>query len=139
MAEGLSLRAYQDGGGVWTIGFGHTRGVKPGDVCSLAQAEGWLDDDIQVALGDLDKHLSWWKVAPDPVRRGLLNMCFNLGYPRLSGFCEMLAAGERGDWDLMAVEALDSKWSEQVGDRSEFIAELFRSAGKANGTGTATA
>jgi lysozyme len=29
--EGCSLTSYQDSGGVWTIGWGHTTGVAPGD------------------------------------------------------------------------------------------------------------
>ena len=29
--EGLRLKAYQDAKGVWTIGYGHTAHVKPGD------------------------------------------------------------------------------------------------------------
>ena len=31
-SEGLRLQAYQDTGGVWTIGYGHTAGVNAGDV-----------------------------------------------------------------------------------------------------------
>ena len=27
--EGLRLEAYQDGAGIWTIGYGHTEGVRP--------------------------------------------------------------------------------------------------------------
>lgn len=30
---------------VWTIGFGHTAGVKEGDTCTLEQAEAWLEQD----------------------------------------------------------------------------------------------
>ena len=29
--EGIELQAYQDSVGVWTIGYGHTKGVKEGD------------------------------------------------------------------------------------------------------------
>lgn len=43
--EGCRLEAYQDSGGVWTIGFGHTAGVKRGDVCTVEQAEQWLGVD----------------------------------------------------------------------------------------------
>ncbi len=43
--EGLRLNAYQDSGGVWTIGYGHTGGVKPGDSISQAQAEQYLRQD----------------------------------------------------------------------------------------------
>ena len=48
--EGLRLNAYQDQGGVWTIGYGHTRDVKEGDTCSLAQARIWFDDDCSNLL-----------------------------------------------------------------------------------------
>ena len=47
--EGLRLEAYRDGGGVWTIGYGHTRGVKPGDVISRERAELLLDTDLAEA------------------------------------------------------------------------------------------
>jgi spore coat assembly protein SafA len=43
--EGLRLNAYQDSGGVWTIGYGHTGGVKPGDRITQAQAEQYLRQD----------------------------------------------------------------------------------------------
>lgn len=44
--EGLRLRAYQDAVGVWTIGYGTTRGVKPGQEISEAQAESLLKTDL---------------------------------------------------------------------------------------------
>ena len=44
--EGLRLRAYLCPGGVWTIGYGHTAGVKPGMVISEAQAEEYLKADL---------------------------------------------------------------------------------------------
>jgi len=39
------LVAYQDPGGVWTIGQGHTAGVKEGDTCTLAQSVAWFAED----------------------------------------------------------------------------------------------
>ena len=44
--EGLRLKAYLCPGGVWTIGYGHTAGVKPGKVISEAQAEEYLKADL---------------------------------------------------------------------------------------------
>ena len=44
--EGLRLKAYQCPGGVWTIGYGHTAGVKPGMVITKAQAEEYLKADL---------------------------------------------------------------------------------------------
>ncbi len=37
--EGLRLSSYVDSAGVWTIGYGHTGGVKMGDVITKEEAE----------------------------------------------------------------------------------------------------
>ncbi|WP_442786292.1 lysozyme [Leptothoe sp. PORK10 BA2] len=44
--EGLRLKAYQDAVGVWTIGYGTTRGVKPGQEITEAQAEALIKNDL---------------------------------------------------------------------------------------------
>lgn len=44
--EGLRLIAYQCQACVWTIGWGHTNGVKKGDQITITQAEHLLDDDL---------------------------------------------------------------------------------------------
>ncbi|MGV8002843.1 lysozyme [Photorhabdus temperata subsp. temperata] len=44
--EGCSLTAYRCPAGVWTIGYGHTCGVKPGDVVTDKQAEQFLLEDL---------------------------------------------------------------------------------------------
>ena len=44
--EALRLQAYKCPAGVWTIGYGHTKGVKPGMVITKAQAETLLRGDI---------------------------------------------------------------------------------------------
>lgn len=49
--EGLRLQAYRDGGGVWTIGYGHTKGVKEGDVITKEQADAFLAQDVMGAVG----------------------------------------------------------------------------------------
>lgn len=45
--EGLSLTAYEDAAGVWTIGYGHTKGVRPGDRISEWWAKELLKDDVE--------------------------------------------------------------------------------------------
>ncbi len=52
------LTAYPDTGGVWTIGFGHIRGVKPGDVCTAEKAREWLwleANEAEAAVGGFVK------------------------------------------------------------------------------------
>ena len=46
--EGLRLKAYLCPGGVWTIGYGHTAGVKPGMTITEEQAEQFLKEDLIV-------------------------------------------------------------------------------------------
>lgn len=45
--EGLRLQSYQDAVGVWTIGYGTTRGVTGGMSISKEQAERMLLQDVQ--------------------------------------------------------------------------------------------
>lgn len=47
--EGVRLQAYDDGVGIWTIGVGHTKGVKRGDTASDEQVDQWLSEDLQEA------------------------------------------------------------------------------------------
>lgn len=49
-SEGCRLEAYRDSGGVWTLGYGHTHGVKEGDTCTQEQADAWLVEDMQEAV-----------------------------------------------------------------------------------------
>jgi lysozyme len=56
--EGLKLEAYQDGGGVWTIGWGHTKTAQSGMKISRSEAERLLKEDlkwVEKAIKDLVK------------------------------------------------------------------------------------
>ncbi|MCE4058441.1 lysozyme [Pseudomonas sp. Au-Pse12] len=55
--EGCRLTAYQDGAGVWTICYGHTLGVKRGDVATVGQCMAWLQQDLQASISAVDKRL----------------------------------------------------------------------------------
>ena len=45
--EGCRLKAYLCPAGVWTIGYGHTQGVKPDMVINQLQAERFLRQDLK--------------------------------------------------------------------------------------------
>lgn len=122
--EGLRLKPYHCTAGKVTIGVG--RNLDDVGV-SKEEAYDMLDTDMQSVGHELDRNLDGWRTYPDGVALGLANMCFNLGWPRLSGFRKMLGAIEAGDYNRAADEALDSKWAKQVGPRADRIAQLFRS------------
>lgn len=44
--EGCKLTAYKCASGVWTIGYGHTAGVKQGQAITQAQADNYLKSDL---------------------------------------------------------------------------------------------
>lgn len=53
--EGDVLTAYQDQRGLWTIGYGHTAGVHPGQTISQQEAEQFLAEDIQIAANFVNR------------------------------------------------------------------------------------
>ena len=57
--EGCRLTAYQDAAGVWTIGYGHTKGVKPGDKISQYWADDCLRQDIEQVEAQIDELVSF--------------------------------------------------------------------------------
>ena len=121
--ESLRLKPYKDTVGKLTIGYGRNlddRGISGHEAVVL------LENDFLDALTETTVQFPWSRDLPVPQRRALVNMCFNLGLTRLSGFVKMLAALRTGDGKLAATEALDSKWAGQVGDRAERIATLYR-------------
>lgn len=78
--EGCRLTAYQDSAGVWTIGFGHTAGVIPGQVVTQEEADALLHADLVVAARALAA------ARPEPpqwrwswAEAALLDFTFNLG------------------------------------------------------------
>lgn len=85
--EGLELRAYQDVGGVWTIGWGHTRNVKAGDRITLEEAEEFLRidrDEFEQCVSRLvlDEILS---ILHDLQFDALVSLAYNIGCRALSG------------------------------------------------------
>jgi lysozyme len=57
-SEGFRNSAYQDTGGVWTIGYGHTKGVYQNMTCTQPQAQQWLVEDVQEAEGYVKQYVT---------------------------------------------------------------------------------
>lgn len=89
--EGLRLKAYQCSAGVWTIGYGHTSGVKEGDTCTNSQAEKWLESDVSTAekaVASYNSIYSWNQNEFD----ALTSFTFNCGSGNLK---KLLNSGSR--------------------------------------------
>jgi len=129
--EGVRLKPYTDTVGKLTIGIGRNlddRGI------SDDEADYMLANDIRMDEAELNRNAPRWTDLPELAQRGLANMCFNLGWPRLSGFRNMLQALQNGDYSRAADEALDSRWARQVGARAERIATQYRQSAGDSGT-----
>ena len=121
--EGVKLKPYLDSVGKLTIGIGRNiddRGI------TIEDAEYLCGNDIDICVQELDRELPWWRGLTETRQRALVNMCFNLGMPKLSTFVRTLNALEDGRWNDAADAALDSRWAAQVGTRAVRIATIFR-------------
>ena len=128
--EGCRLTAYQDTVGVWTIGYGHTGGVKKGDKITQKDADDLLlADTLQAAVDASSLPVGFDGL--NAVRQSvLINMCFNLGKTRLLAFKRTLLAIAIRDYDNAALYMLQSKWSKQVGNRSIRLAKMMKTGVK---------
>jgi|TARA_B110000902_G_scaffold28571_1_gene30958 lysozyme len=123
--EGSRLQMYQDSLGIWTIGVGHNiqeKGISP-KVMELM-----LDEDLEEAISELKRSVSFFSKMPQQVQEALVNLSFNMGIPRLMQFKKTLALLREGDFESAADELLDSRYAEQVGRRALEIADMIRTA-----------
>lgn len=126
--EGCKLIAYQDQGGVWTIGYGHTNGVKPGDTCTQNQAEQWLRQDIALAVWDVNTHVTV------PLNQAefdaLVDFAFNLGNDAfnrstllrlVNQYHIAQAAAEFAKWDHVGGTEVAGLLRRRLAERDEFL------------------
>lgn len=120
--EGKRALPYEDDVGKITIGIGRNltdNGLSEAEIYLL------LTNDIQDVEDDVSS-LDWFTPL-DPVRRLVIaDMCFNLGLKRLLGFKNMIVAIKVKDYEIAALEMIDSKWARQVGKRAYRLAHMMR-------------
>ena len=89
--EGCKLEAYQDSVGVWTIGYGHTKGVYKGMTISqddaeemleeeMKEYEGYIEEYVEVPLSqnEFDALVCWvYNLGPTNLRNSTLLMVLN--------------------------------------------------------------
>lgn len=122
--EGVRSHFYRCTSGLATIGVG--RCIEQGSLgLSDDEIDYLLENDIKRCKQELIA-FSWF-MDLDAVRQdAMVNLCFNLGFSRLSLFTNALAAMAEANYDRAAMEFLDSKWARQVGKRSEDVAHMIR-------------
>ena len=126
--EGFRAHVYQDTASPprWTIGFGRNVDGEGGGLgISEDEAELMLRNDIDRSVQECGNWY-WFDRQPDRVKRVLIELCFQLGYPALSGFNRMLSALSADNYETAAAELLDSKFAVQVPHRAKRLSDRLR-------------
>ena len=135
--EGYKQEIYADPLGHLTFGVGHLitendeeHGKEIGTPVTKERIEECLQQDIKTVFSELDMNQPWWRSLDSNRQRVIANMCFNLGHPRFSKFKKFIAAMQTSNWEKAAEEMMDSKWSEQVGERAIRLRDRVLNADK---------
>ena len=124
--EGFVAHCYICTAGAHTVGYGRNIDQKHGGIgISEDEADYLLRNDIDRTISECQR---WdWFDELDPVRQSVVvQLCFQLGWPHLSGFNRMLTALTKQDYETAAAELLDSRFAEQVPQRANRLAEQLR-------------
>jgi lysozyme len=124
--EGVVYEVYLDHLGYPTFGIGHLildedpeKGFAVGHSVDPERVTEAFQRDLDIAITECAMLYDLWNTYPGEVQEILVNMMFNLGRPRLSGFKNFKKAVDAGDWVTAGIEGRDSKWYRQVGARAE--------------------
>lgn len=121
--EGYRQFPYKCSAGKMTVAIGRNlddRGI------SKDEAKYLLHNDIVICKQELNLLYPIVRVLKPSRYNVLINMCFNIGIKRLSGFKKMWNALNIGDYDEASRQMLDSKWAKQVGVRADELASIMR-------------
>jgi lysozyme len=111
--EGCRLEAYQDQGGIWTIGYGHTGPeVCEGLIWTQDQADAQLAADASLRATAVARMVP---LLPDNQFAALVCLAYNIGLAAFgaSTACRLVNAG-----DLAGVPAAIEMWNEVDGEVS---------------------
>ena len=103
--EGLRKEAYYDAAGVPTIGYGHTKGVRMGDVIS----EYWAEMFLKADLYDVEKQVDSLRLELNqPQFDALVSFAFNLGFYKLKTSTLLKTIREGGS--MRAIKKEFKRW-----------------------------
>ena len=121
--EGYRQHPYRCPAGALSIGYGRNLDSVGID---RDEAEHLMARDVSRALQELRMEPYWLDLSE--VRQAvLIDMVYNLGWPRFSKFRKFRDALARGDYRAAADEMVDSHWYRQVGNRSKRLVGMMDS------------
>ncbi len=135
--ESLRLKAYKPTpDDVWTIGYGHTRGVYQGMLCTSFEAAQWLMDDLVPGLACINARVM--TPLTQPQFDALASLVFNVGYPSFqrstalsdlnkgdtAGFIDQAFSRERG-WTKQNGEILEGLVNRRAAEQRLFVGGVY--------------
>ena len=123
--EGEVLKMYKCSMGYQTIGVGHNLDSKP---ISERVSRLMLEDDIEDAIADCERNISFFGHLDADCQEALVNLCFNMGIAKLMQFKKTLGYLRDGQREKAANELLDSRYATQVGYRALEVASMIKGA-----------
>lgn len=133
--EGNVPYVYLDHLGYKTMGIGHLiRQSEPeyilavGTGVSEEAINKYFESDLDTSIRDAERIFGDLNEHPQDVIRVLVNMSFNLGYPRLNSFVKMKEAVAQKNYLKAADEMKDSRWYNQVGRRGVELVSMMSEA-----------
>lgn len=121
--EGFSGKIYKDTTGKNTVGYGRNLDDNP---LTRSEASYLLQNDLKKVRKQA-RQFPFYDRMNSARKNVILNMVYNLGIRSFTGFRRMITALSTQDYELAAVEMLDSKWAVQVGERANRLAEIMKS------------
>ena len=123
--EGVRSHVYLFSAGYETIAVGRNI-AESGLGLSEDEIEYLLNNDIKRVREELEDNYFWFRALNEARQDAMIDICFNLGLTRLRGFVKALEAMSREQFDIAADEFMDSRWSQQVGNRAVEVTEIIR-------------
>lgn len=119
--EGLNLKPYKCSEGKLTIGFGTCLE----DGISIQEAYLLLNHRIEVCQKELDRYYPDWISHDDARQNVMIELVYNLGMPKLSGFNKFWKSVLERDYKAAAAHLRDSLWAKQVKGRADTLAKIM--------------
>ena len=129
--EGFRDTVYSDSLGFATIGYGHlvlpTDNFVEGNTYDKETLEEVFDNDFKIASDSARELLR--DIEHNHIIFGVIvEMCFQLGKPRVMKFKKMIANMQDRNWKGAADEMLDSLWAKQTPNRALKLSNEMKSS-----------
>ena len=124
--EGVGNKVYMCPAGYQTIGVGRNIS-ESGLGLSEDEVEYLLKNDILRCRNELLGEYDWFENLDSVRQEAMIDLSFNLGQTKLRTFVKALGHMADGNYEEAGREFYNSRWAEQVGDRSLEVCQMIGS------------